>query len=225
LNFRERNDVDLARLGDEELVAYLVEARRAGRTEAAVTAAQVLALRYEPRIRGFVANRLGSKGAAVVDDVAERTLTDAIASAAGFGGESVKEFGAWIFRIARRRIVDYHRKGRVDEIPLEVETKEGETVERVIKTGDPTRVIDHASVINQALGEQNDAHREATVLVRFRGYAHKEAADEVNRQFKGKLNDPMTEQNVSQINSRFGKRLDELLDEAEEPPPVDDDDG
>ena len=32
------------------------------------------------------------------------------------------------------------------------------------------------------------------------------------------MNDPMTEQNVSQINSRFGKRLKELLREAENPP-------
>jgi RNA polymerase sigma factor (sigma-70 family) len=218
LNFRERNDADLARLGDEELVAYIVDARRARRTDAAVTAAQVLAFRYERRIRGFVGSKLGSKGTLVTEEVAERTISDAIASVAGFGGASVPEFGGWIFRIARNRIVDYHRKGRVEEVPFEVKTPEGEWRERDIETGDPTEVLDSADVINQALGELNDAHREVVILVRFRRLSHREAAAQINSQFSGELNDPMTEQNVSKINSRFGKRLDELLHEAEDPP-------
>ena len=128
MNFRERNDAELARLGDGELIAYIVDARRAGRIEAAVMAAQVLALRYEPRIRGYVATRLQSKGRAVSDDVAERTISDAIVSVANFEGESLPEFGGWIFQIAKFRIVDYHRKGRVDEAPLEFKSPDGEWV-------------------------------------------------------------------------------------------------
>lgn len=225
MNFRERNDAELARLDDDKLVAYVVDSRRVGQSEAAVTAAQVLAFRYERRIRAFIANKLGSKGATVIEEVAERTLTDAIGSAAAFEGKTVPEFGGWIFRIARRRIADYHRKGRVDEVPLEFETREGETRERVIPTGDPTEVVDYSSVINQALSELNETHKLVVFLVRFRGISHKTTATQINRHFGDALNDPMTEQNVNQINSRFGKRLDELLEEADDPPPPDDNDG
>ena len=61
-------------------------------------------------------------------------------------------------------------------------------------------------------------HREVVIRVRFRRVSHKEAAEYVNRHFGDETDDPMTEQNVSQINSRFGKRLKELLREAEDPP-------
>jgi RNA polymerase sigma factor (sigma-70 family) len=224
LNFRELNDAELARLGDQELVAYIVDARKAGRTDAAVVAAQVLAFRYEDRIRAFVATRLESKGRAEADDVAERTMSDAIASVAGFEGESLPEFGGWIFRIAKNRIVDYHRKGRVDQVPLEWRTPDGEWAEREIETGDPTAVIDRGDLISQALSELSEVHREVVIRVRFRRFSHKEAAEDVNRHFPEEMNDPMTEQNVSQINSRFGKRLKELLREAENPPAADEPD-
>src|SRR3954453_6137077 len=136
----------------------MLEARRSARTEAAVLAAKVLAFRYEPRIRAFVRTRLGSKGEIATDEVAGRTFSDAIASIANFEGESVPEFGGWIFRIAKNRIVDYHRKGRVEEIPLEWLAPDGEWVEREIETGDPTAVIDRGDVINQALSELSRTH-------------------------------------------------------------------
>jgi RNA polymerase sigma factor (sigma-70 family) len=218
LNFHERNDAELVQLGDSELVAYILEARRSGRNEAAVLAAKVLAFRYEPRIRAFVRTRLGSKGEVVTDEVAGRTFSDAIASIANFEGESVPEFGGWIFRIAKNRIVDYHRKGRVDQTPLDVRNEDGEWRERDIETGDPTEVVDRGDVINQALGELSERHRAVVIRVRFHRDSHKETAEYVNRHFADQTDDPMTEQNVSQINSRFGKRLKELRDEAEDPP-------
>ena len=223
LNFRERNDAELAKVSDEELVRYIVEARGAGRIEAATIAAQVLALRYEPRIKAYVATRLQSKGPLVIEDVAERTLSDAIASVGRFQGATIPEFGGFIFRIAKLRIVDYHRKGRADETPLDVMTPDGEWQHPEIKTGDPTELVDRGDVINQALGELNERHREVVILVRFRRYSHREAAQEINRQFTDAKDDPMSEQNVSQINSRFGRRLDELLEQADDPPPLDDD--
>ena len=221
MNFRERNDAELAQLDDGELVAYMLEARRSGRSEAALLAAKMLAFRYEPRIRAFVRTRLGSKGEIVTDEVAGRTFSDAIASIANFEGESVPEFGGWIFRIAKNRIVDYHRKGRVDQSPLDIRTEDGEWRQRDIETGDPTEVLDRADVINQALDELSERHRQVVIRVRFRGDSHQEAAEYVNRHFGDETDDPMTEQNVSQINSRFGKRLKELRREAEDPPSPD----
>ena len=123
MNFRQRNDAELAELAkrdEERLLAYIVEARRTGQVEAAVKAAQVLAYSYDQQIRGFVHNRLGSKGSWSPTSSPALTLADAIASVGRFEGSSMGEFRALLFTIARRRIADYLRKGRVEEEPLEI---------------------------------------------------------------------------------------------------------
>jgi len=230
LNFRHLNDAELANLAkqsEEKLIAYIAEARRAGELELAIRGARVLAYSYEARVRGFVFNKLGSKGPLVAEDIAEVTLADAVASVDSFAGRSMGEFRGWLFTIARRRIVDYMRKDRVDETPLEVDYGEG-AEERPATRGqqqtNPMVAIDDSSVFNQAFSELNDAHKLVICLVRFYDLSHKEVAEQVNRHFKGQLDDPMTEQNVNKINSRFDKRLDELLLEADDPSPPDDDD-
>ena len=100
LNFRQRNDAELADLvkrDEDRLLAYIVEARRAGQIEAAVKGAQILAFSYEKQIRAFVHNRLGSKGKLVTEDLAELVLADAIASVGRFEGSSIGEFRALLF--------------------------------------------------------------------------------------------------------------------------------
>ena len=89
MNFRQRSDPELDRLAkedEERLLAYIVEARRANRIEAATRGAQILAWSYEKKVRAFVLNRLGSKGPLVVENLAELTLTDAVASVGKFEG-------------------------------------------------------------------------------------------------------------------------------------------
>ncbi len=164
------------------------------------------------------------RGSAVADEIAEKAIGDAIASVGGFAGASVGEFRAWVFTIARRRIYDYLRKGRVREEPLEIDWGEGETERKEMGAGDPIDAVDRGSIFGQAFSELNDAHKLVICLVRFYDLPHKKVAEQVNRHFGDQLNDPMTEQNVNQINSRFDKRLDRLLDDADDPRPPDDDD-
>jgi DNA-directed RNA polymerase specialized sigma24 family protein len=230
LNFRQRSDPELARLAQEDpdgLLAYLVEARTANQIEAAVKAAQILAYSFDKQLRGFVFNKLGSKGPLVVENIAELTLVDGIKAAAAFKGHTMGEFRALLFTIARRRIADYLDKKQVDETPLDVDWGEG-THERDTTDSrrftDPTTAIDDSSVFNLAFSELNDSHKLVIYLIRFYDCAHRDAAEQVNRHFEGQLTDPMTEQNVNQINSRFDKRLDELLREADDPSPPDADD-
>ena len=78
-------------------------------------------------------------------------------------------------------------------------------------TTDTLEAVDRGSIFNQAFSELNEAHKLVIFLIRFYDPTHKQVAEQVNRHFKGQLDDPMTEQNVNQINSRFDKRLDELL--------------
>ncbi len=230
MNFRRRNDAELDRLAKEDgdrLLAYLIEARRANQIDAATEAARILAYSYQEQVLGFVYNKIGSRGPLVVEEIGELAITDAVKAAGTFKGHTIGEFRGLLFTIARRRIADYLDKGRVDETPLDVDwgegAKERDTTDSRRFT-DPTTAIDDSSIFNQAFSELNDTHKLVIFLVRFYDLSHKEVADQVNRQFKGTLNDPMTEQNVNQINSRFDRRLDELLREADDPSPPDDDD-
>lgn len=212
-NFRELNDAELYELTDEELIAYIVKARGAGRTAAAELAVQVLAFKHERQVTGFIYNQLGSKGPEVVEQVAARTIADAIAAAASFEGETIEEFRGFLFRIARRRRVDYLRKKRIDQVPLVNERDEDEREREFPGGGDPLEAVDEGSVFNQAFAElRKDSHK-LVVLLAMHGYSAKEVAEKVNRQFGASGDDPMTDQNVNQINSRFRKRLDELLDD------------
>jgi RNA polymerase sigma factor (sigma-70 family) len=222
-NFPELNDAQLAELSDEGLIAQIVRARAAGRLDAAVRASQILAFNHQERVIGFMYNQLGSKGPQVVEEVAAQTIADAVKSAASFEGEDLRTFRAWLFRIARFRRVDYLRKKRVDTIPLVFRGSE-ESEEREFGMGDPLIAIDDASVFNQAFAELNKDSHKLVILLSLHHIPHRQIAEKVNRQFNDTDDDTMSENNVSQIISRFHKRLDELLDEADDPPPPPDDD-
>lgn len=231
MNFRELNDAQLAELPDEKLVEYIVGARRAGRLEEAVKAAEILAFTYQERILAYVGVRVRNRGEVVVNEVTETILTDAIVSAGKFEGSSIGEFRGWIFRIASNKINDYlrgvyRRKDKAEEVPVERKGEDGG--EREYTEGDPFDAVDDLNeltgVFNEAYGELNHVHQEVIKLLHFRDLPHKEIAVEISRQFGDELNDPMTEQNVNQINSRFRKRLRELLADAEDPQGPDDDD-
>ena len=148
----------------------------------------MLAFRYEPRIRAFVRTRLGSKGEIVTDEVAGRTFSDAIASIANFEGESVPEFGGWIFRIAKNRIVDYHRKGRVRPGPAGYPNRARASGGAGHRDGRSRRgVRPRPTSSTRRFDELNERHREVVIRVRFHRTSHKEAAEYVNRHFEDQM--------------------------------------
>ena len=69
------------------------------------------------------------------------------------------------------------------------------------------------SVFNQAFSELNKDPHKLVILLNLYGYPYTEIAEKVKSQFADSGDDPMSENNVSQIISRFNKRLDELLDD------------
>lgn len=218
-NFRELNDAQLAQLDDERIVEYIRAARQAERGDAVEVATQVLAFKYEEKVLGYVRTRMERFGSAVYEEVAEVALSDTVVAAVGFRGETLPEFGGLVFRIAALRIADYHRKKRIDPLPLIFIDHDGEVKTREAPVDDRTDEIAELSlrvpVFKQCHEELNPVHREVVRLVRFEGLAHKEVADEINRQFPDTSDDPMTDQNVAQIDSRFTKCLKRGLDDAE----------
>jgi RNA polymerase sigma factor (sigma-70 family) len=231
--FREFRDDELAGLSDEELMDYIRRARAAGRMDAASTAARILAFSYEDMVRSFVRNRVSDMGDQVIEDIVEVAVFDAVRSAESFKGETVPQFRAFVYTIAGRRIDDYHRKGRVRHgdkdikvktTPLEYESDE-EIRHHDEPVIDPSDALLEGILFSQALFElERDDHRMVIELRRFRGLSYREIADEVNRHFGGRVDDSMTENNANKIDSRFEERFQRLLVEAEDPPPLDDDD-
>lgn len=223
--FRELPEHELARLSDEEQVEYMLAARTAGRLGAAVNAARILAFRHQDRISAFIRSKIGDMGDLVCDEVIERSLTSAIDSAHTIEGSTIKEFRAFIFQIARRRLADFfrERERRVKEVPMERRVGD-ETAEWDFAEGDTIAAIDDASVFQQAYDALSERHRFVIVCLRFRDLSQAEVAAEVNRQFDDDSDDPMTEQNVAKINSRFTKEIRRLLEEADDPADPDEDD-
>lgn len=70
---------------------------------------------FFPRVYGYVAARLGSRSDA--EDVVADTFVRALDALPRFEYRGPGSFGAWLFRIARNRVVDeYSRNGRLTEL-------------------------------------------------------------------------------------------------------------
>lgn len=218
--FRPRSDVELAKLGEEELIAYVVEAREAGDADAMKVALQVFAFRREPAILGFVRARMHGHGDADIEQVVGQSIADAVEAIVRFKGETAGEAGSFVMRIVRRRVADFLRKGRIDANPLEWEGEDGERKSLVPGREDPRlEGLCDWSLIDQAFQDRSPKHQRALLHFFFDDLSAREAAAAVNRHFADEDGDPMTEDNVNQIASRFRKRIAELLRQTESPQP------
>ncbi len=214
MNFRPKNEAELARLSDDELIAEIATARDAGHNDAARAALGVLAFRRYDDVRRRILIKVPYEDA---DDVASEVFISALKSA--FDGNSVGEFVKWLQTITKRRVADYHR-ARPDEATLPL-AEEGDAEEdgrgvRPIE-GDFSGAIDTEAVIEQALGELSRPHRATVGFYVFDGFSAKQAAEQVNMSCRDGLTQPMSEANVHQIAKRFRERLRKLLADARGP--------
>jgi RNA polymerase sigma factor (sigma-70 family) len=213
--FRQLGEAKLAELSDEELIEYVLAARGAGDQPAATLALQIFASGMEARVRAFVANRLDSHGDVVIEEVAERTLADAIRSIGTLRGASAGEACAFVYKIAHLRVIDFHRSGRVSTTPLEVDWGDGPQLHPEVAAAGvdgEADAIDTTLVIRECLDDLREDHRAVVELSVFEGRSARETAEEVNSRFDGRFDDSMSEQNVHQIASRFRKDLRERLE-------------
>lgn len=209
--FHHRTDAELAALEDEPLLAWVVACRKAGEIEAATLAAQVLVYRYERRVHGYIATRLRSRGPEACREVAEQALFDAIRSAESFKGESIRQFGSWLFTIALRRRDDYLRKGRLEQVSYEEML---EWLAEQPSDADETGSVEVKDVIDAVLASRSASHRLVLELSLFGDMASRDAAAEYNRQNEATGGDPMTAENVDKIKSRFRRDLRAALEAA-----------
>lgn len=202
-NFRERPERELQLLSDDELIAYVRAAAAAGSTDAAKSALAILVHGHMDNVRRRVAMKVPAIDA---DDVAGNAMVSAIASA--FNGQSAGEFHAWLNRIVKRRIADYHRKGRLDVVPIP-DPGDDEQWGDEPSVEPEGEAIDLERAVDGVFSELSDEHARVVDLYVFDDLPAAEVAARV---------EGMTEQNVHQIASRFRKRLRELLEEGDTSP-------
>ena len=213
--FRRLDDLELSRLDDEGLVAYIRRARAAGELDAMRTAIQVFCFGLYGLVRARVRMKMERASDADVEAVSASVIESAML--AEFSGESVGELRALVTTILSRRVADYYRsaRGGAREDPLPDEHAADESIwGRVPEAAEELSGVWARDLVGRSLDGLSRAHREA-VARRIDGYSAREAAELVNERFGAELATPMTPQNVDQIYSRFRRRHRDLIEEAD----------
>lgn len=196
---------ELAKLDDATLIERALAAREAGRWEEAREALRIFAFGMGDAVRAFVRNRLDSQGESVVDEVAERALEDAIRSIHNLRGRTAAEARAFVFKVARLRIVDFHRSRRLEMTPLGA-GGEGDTAADTAPRLQVESVAEgvHAHLLlEQAMEGLRRDHRDVVAMFVLLGYTARETAEHLSARAEGPAAHRISEQNVHQIGSRF----------------------
>jgi RNA polymerase sigma factor (sigma-70 family) len=197
--FRKKTEQELTALGEDDLIAYLLDARAAGDRDASGLAVSMLVFGFMANIEYRVAMKVPAES---VEDVSKSVLLSALASP--FDGGSVGEFRNWIGRIVQRRIADFHRdprrEMRTDPLPTEHQGDDdvwGEEPAAEFE-GD---TVDVRRAIETAYSELNPLHQQVIDLSIWEDLPAGDVAERLD----------VSPANVHKITQRFRDRIDELF--------------
>jgi DNA-directed RNA polymerase specialized sigma24 family protein len=203
--FRHLSDLELRELSDDELIARVRSARDAGEFEAAKLALSVLVFGHMANVERRVKLKVPTLA---VEFVASNAMISAITSA--FNGQSAGEFHSWLHTIVDRRIADYHRRGRVEQVPLPDEHVGDEVVwGQLPGAEDETGAVEVENLVEELLDELSLLHREVVELAVFGQLSAAGVAGELAAKFPG---EKMSADNVYKIAQRFRDRLRHRLE-------------
>lgn len=131
------------------------------------------------RLAAYVRRRVAS-----LDD-AEEIMQDAFLALYGRWnlGERIEDVFAWLFTVARRRIVDWyrHKSGRPDQSPEAADTDADALWELAdARAETPTEKLERRELreaIMQAIGELPDKQREVFLMTEVDGLTYREIAE------------------------------------------------
>jgi RNA polymerase sigma factor (sigma-70 family) len=202
LSFREKKDYELDKLPDEELIAYVIAARRAGNGSAAKLGLGIFAYRRYDDLVWRAKNKLPE--GADAEDLAAKVIEGVFKAA--FRGEHFGEAVSLVNRIFNRRIADFYRKfERTDQLPEDSEDDDHWRPDAAT-VGDRTAEYEVQELARARYEALSPHHRLVVDLFVIEGYDATETAEKVNNAFPD-LNKPMSDQNVHQIASRFRRDL------------------
>lgn len=214
-DFEPLEEGALARLSDEELVAYVVAARTAGYLESARRAAGIVTWRQEPVVRGLVAAKVPRDSC---DDVAGNAFESFARSA--FTGKVILSARAFMVRITKRRIADFHRERdrHPEQVPLlgehlgeEEVWGEEESVE------DETGAVAVRDAVDRVLATRNETHRRVILLYGPELIGGEDlSGEEVSARMRAEHGEEVSVANVQQIWRRFKVDLEKELAAGED---------
>ena len=196
MTFRPLSDPELQQLADEQLIAYVRDARDAGQLPHGRRGLAILVFGYERDVK----RRLSIKVPAhVVDDLTHDALVRAIAAA--FDGSSVGEFRSWLHTIVDRTAIDFFR--RAERRPRETILPSEHAGEEDVWGAEPSieseaGAVELRIIVEEVLATFNEKHGLVIELHVFGGLTASEVCDRI---------DGMSEDNVAQIASRFRAKL------------------
>jgi RNA polymerase sigma factor (sigma-70 family) len=201
VSFQPLSDKDLQHLPDEQLIAYIRDARDAGQPAHGRRGLMIMVVGYERDVK----RRLSIKVPAhLVDDLAHDAMVRAIAAA--FDGTSIGEFRNWLHTIVDRTAIDYYRRAK--RRPKETTLPSEHLGEDDVWGAEPaveseSGAVELRIIVEEVLATFNKNHRLVIELHVFGGLTAAEVCDRI----KG-----MSEDNVAQIASRFRAKLRARLD-------------
>ena len=196
VTFRPLSDHELHQLADEQLIAYVRDARCAGQLADGRRGLAILVFGYERDVKRRLSIKVPSH---VVDDLAHDALVRAIAAA--FDGSSVGEFRSWLHTIVDRTAVDFFR--RAERRPKETVLPSEHRGEDDVWGAEPSiegeaGAVELRIIVEEVLETFNEKHRLVIELHVFGALTAGEVCDRI---------DGMSEDNVAQIASRFRAKL------------------
>ena len=201
MSFQPLPDHELQQLADEQLIAYIRDARDAGELAHGRRGLMFLVYGYERDVKRRLSIKVPKH---VVDDLAHDALVKAIAAA--FDGTSVGEFRSWLHTIVDRTAVDFFR--RAERRPKEALLPGEHAGEEGVWGAEPAvdceaGAVELRIVVEEVLETLSEKHRLVIELHVFGGLTAGEVCDRI---------EGMSEDNVAQIATRFRAKLRARLD-------------
>jgi RNA polymerase sigma factor (sigma-70 family) len=135
-----------------------------------------------PRLRSFIRRRVADAGDA--EDILQDVFYELVAAVRM--AQRIEQVGAWLFRVARNRIIDRSRKKRPDlfgDVAVRSEEDDAPSFEDLLPSADagPEAAYARGVLIGEledALGELPDEQRAVFVAHEIEGRSFKELAEE-----------------------------------------------
>jgi RNA polymerase sigma factor (sigma-70 family) len=168
--------------------------------------------REQPRLRSFIRRRVADSRDA--EDILQEVFTEVVEAYRMF--QSIDQAGAWLFRVARNRIVDLFRKKKPvqlsDLAPQLNDEGEEMTVEELLPSPDAGPEAAFARLmlveeLEEALDELPNEQREAFVSHEIEGFSFKELSEQTGVG----VNTLLTRKRLAVLYLR--ERLKEMYDE------------
>lgn len=209
--FRKKSESELEQLSDDELVDYVVAARRAGDADEMRAGLAFLSWGRRDQIFAWIRLKVSN-----VDD-ADELVSDVLEAAikARFKGEHTGEFVNMLKKITQFKIADYHEamsRKREREKAMVTADDGSDPVEALSDVIDGFGVAELEMVIAGVLEEEAPRTKMVTEL-KLDGHPAKEVAKSVTDAFPEE--NEMTSSNVDKIFSRFRQKLGAALREGD----------